>query len=109
MYLWINAGSYSQHLLLIQIPYFQNIIICSAEEPMYDYIWDKTAFFMDTVLRVHAWISWKRAAIQDKSNCSITILIAEEIEVVTGKRDHMERQSKTKVDKLNARFDSVWK
>lgn len=35
--------------------------------------------------------------------------IAEEIEVVTGKRDHMERQSKTKVDKLNARFDSVWK
>lgn len=33
--------------------------------------------------------------------------IAEEIEVVTGNTDHVERQSKTKADELNARFDSV--
>lgn len=75
---------------------------------MYDYIWDKTAFFTDTVLRVHAWISWKGAAIQDKSNCSITYFwgkIAEEIKVVTGKRDHMERQSKTQSRQVKCK---VW-
>lgn len=39
VYLWINAGSHSQHSLPFQIFYFQNIkFLCSAKEPIYDYI-----------------------------------------------------------------------
>lgn len=32
---------------------------------------------LDTVLRVQAWISWRGAAIQEKSDCSIAMLLEE--------------------------------
>lgn len=110
-YLWMNAGSYSQHFSLTQILYFQNIIIHSAKEPMC--IRHKAVFITDTLLRVHASVSWRGVALCDKSHCSILPYfwskIGDEIEVVAGNTDHVEGQWKAEVGVLNAMFGSTWR
>lgn len=67
----------------------------------------------DPVLRIQAWISWRGAAIQDKSDCSIAMYLwrklLEEFEVATRNTDLVEGQSKTDIDELNARFDAAWR